>query len=125
MNTRTSHLRRFVAGFAAVAAVAAASLSPVLASSPNPGCYQTRTLSAGYQITFTETFFKDEVARAWATGDGDIDMYVYDENGSLIVKDTAYDGRPSCSWTPKWTGRFTIKIVNADRSAVDFRLCTN
>ena len=48
-------------------------------------------------------------------GDTDLDLYVYDENGNLVASDT--DGSYQCavSWTPRWTGRFTIRIVNRGR----------
>ncbi len=125
MNSRTFTPRRIAAGILALAALAAFSHSPAQAGSGQPGCYRPRTLSAGYQQTFTETFRAGEIATARAEGDGDIDMYVYDENGRLIDQDTASDGEPVCRWTPRWTGQFTIKIVNADRYSVDYRLCTN
>ena len=45
-------------------------------------------------------------------GDTDLDLYVYDENGNLIDSDTDSSDTMVCSWTPKWTGKFTIKIKN-------------
>jgi hypothetical protein len=49
-------------------------------------------------------------------GDNDLDLYVYDENGSLIGKDVGGTDRCLVTWTPKWTGEFTIKIVNLGES---------
>lgn len=45
-------------------------------------------------------------------GDTDLDLYVYDENGNLIDSDSDSSDDCVCTVTPKWTGRFTIKIVN-------------
>ena len=39
-------------------------------------------------------------------------LYVYDNNGNLIDKDDDYTDNCVCTWTPRWTGNFRIKIVN-------------
>lgn len=45
-------------------------------------------------------------------GDTDLDLYVYDENGNLVDKDIDELDTCVCSWTPKWSGKFTIKVKN-------------
>ena len=45
-------------------------------------------------------------------GDTDLDLYVYDNNGNLVASDTDYTDYCICTWTPRWTGNFKIKIVN-------------
>ena len=45
-------------------------------------------------------------------GDTDLDLYVYDSNGNLIVKDNDYTDDCYVRWYRKWTGRFIVKIVN-------------
>lgn len=45
-------------------------------------------------------------------GDTDLDLYIYDENDRLIECDLDNTDNCVCSWTPKWTGSFTIKIKN-------------
>ncbi|MFN4241833.1 MAG: PPC domain-containing protein [Tepidisphaerales bacterium] len=42
----------------------------------------------------------------------DLDLFVYDENSNLVGSDD--DGTSVCivSITPRWTGRFTIKVKN-------------
>jgi hypothetical protein len=42
----------------------------------------------------------------------DLDLYVYDENGRLIVSDTDCTSLCIVSWTPRWTGPFFIRVVN-------------
>ncbi len=44
--------------------------------------------------------------------DTDLDLYVFDEDGNLIASDT--DATDTCfvSWTPKWTGCFTVVVRN-------------
>jgi len=55
-----------------------------------------------------------EAAIVTAIGDGDtdLDLYVYDENGNLIDSDTDYTDNCVCTFTPRWTGYFTIRVVN-------------
>ena len=63
-----------------------------------------------YEIVFRG----GEQARVVVDGDGDtdLDLYIYDENGNLITKDDDNTDYCICTWTPKWTGKFTIKVVN-------------
>ena len=49
------------------------------------------------------------------TGDGDtdLDLYIYDTNtGGLIASGTGISDRETVSWTPRYTGPFTIRVVN-------------
>ena len=45
-------------------------------------------------------------------GDTDLDLYVYDENGSLIESDTDGMDYCVCSGRARWTGPFTIRVKN-------------
>ena len=69
---------------------------------------------AGYTDTWTYTFRANSEARVTVEGDGDtdLDLYIYDENNNLIAKDDDNIDYCICTWTPKWTGTFKIKIVN-------------
>lgn len=53
---------------------------------------------------------------AWVTvsgdGDTDLDLYIYDENGNLIDSDTDSTDQCICTFRPRWTGQFVIKIKN-------------
>jgi hypothetical protein len=55
----------------------------------------------------------------------DIDIVVLDENHNEICKDYDNDGVPVCSWTPKWTGQFYIKIKNRTNGPVRYELITS
>ena len=54
--------------------------------------------------------------RAWVMlkgdGDTDLDLYVYDANDREVARDDDSTDRCVVSWTPKWTGRFTIVVRN-------------
>jgi hypothetical protein len=47
-------------------------------------------------------------------GDGstDLDLYVYDEFNNLIRSDLGPTDRCLVNWVPKWTGSFTVKVMN-------------
>ncbi|MDI3326584.1 hypothetical protein QKW35_19575 [Pontibacterium granulatum] len=63
---------------------------------------------------YTLNFKGGEQAAVFVSGDGDtdLDLYVYDENGNQICKDTDGSDTMLCRWTPRWTGEFEIKIKN-------------
>ena len=47
--------------------------------------------------------------------DTDLDLYVYDENWNEICSDTRCSDVMRCTWTPRWTGMFVVRIVNLGR----------
>lgn len=55
-------------------------------------------------------------------GDTDLDLYVYDENGNLIDSDTDFSDYCLATWTPLWSGYFTIRIVNRGAISNVYRL---
>lgn len=63
---------------------------------------------------YTESFIAGQLATVVVIGDGDtdLDLYVYDSNNNLIVKDDDYTDNCYVTWVPKWTGKFYIKVVN-------------
>jgi hypothetical protein len=79
--------------------------------------YTTYTLTLKQYWTYRITTVCD--------GDcGDIDLYLYNENGSLIEKDERTDDYPIVGCSPKWTGRFKLKVkmVNCDISPCRFAI---
>jgi len=58
-------------------------------------------------------------------GDTDLDLYVYDENGNLIDSDTDESDACLVEFVPRWTGLFTIKIVNWGSVPNQYLLETN
>ena len=68
-----------------------------------------------------------EYAQVSVRGDGDtdLDLYVYDEYGNLVCRDTDSTDQTYCGWTPAWTGTFRIKIENLGSVYNRYRIATN
>jgi hypothetical protein len=73
------------------------------------------------------SFIKGELAEIAVIGDGDtdLDLYVYDSNDNLIAEDSDYTDSCFVSWVPKWTGRYTVRIVNRGPVTNYYLLITN
>ena len=84
-------------------------------------------VKAGKTDVYTITFRGGEKAEVAVIGDGDtdLDLYIYDENDNLITKDIDYGDDCYVSWTPSWTGEFTIKIKNLGDVYNRYVLITN
>lgn len=89
--------------------------------------YASSSVNAGGTDVYNITFRGGELAMVIVVGDGDtdLDLYVYDNNGNLIDSDTDYSDDCVCTWTPRWTGNFKIKIVNRGRVYNSYVLRTN
>lgn len=76
-----------------------------------------------YQISFVANRRAEIVVVG--DGDTDLDLYVYDSNGNLIESDTDYTDNCYVSWTPLWTGRFTVKVKNRGNVYNNYVIITN
>jgi len=72
------------------------------------------TVNGSSTDTYTINFIANSLAEILVSGDGDtdLDLYVYDSNGNLIVKDENYSDDSYVCWVPAWTGKFYVKVVN-------------
>ena len=93
---------------------------------PGPARHRD-TVGVGRTDVYWETFAGGKYAEVSVVGDGDtdLDLYIYDENGNLICRDTGYGDWPSCHWWPQWTGQFRIRIENLGRVYNNYTLYTN
>lgn len=92
-----------------------------------PG-YNVVTLPGSTTDNYDNVSFNGgEYAEVYAEGSGasNLDLYIYDENGNLICSDTDYSDIAYCGWTPKWTGGFTIKVINQGGASNRYALITN
>lgn len=77
--------------------------------------------------SYVIVFEGKEPANVTVRGDGstDLDCYVTDSGGHEVVKDD--DDTDTCllQWTPAWTGKFKIRIVNRGSVPNEYRVNTN
>ena len=111
---------------AAVAAVVGLNGVATAGAIPGPRENTTRVTARGtdrYEIAFRG----GEVARIVVDGDRttDLDLYVYDENGNLVAKDDDTTDYCVVSFTPRWTGKFTVRVVNRGSVYNQYRITTN
>jgi hypothetical protein len=85
------------------------------------------SVQAGDTDVYVWTFRGGEEAVILVRGDHDtdLDLYVYDQNGNLIAEDV--DGSDTCkvAFTPLFTGRFTVKLVNHGAVYNEYTIETN
>jgi hypothetical protein len=76
--------------------------------------YQPARASARRYTDWTVIMRGGELARVAVIGDGDtdLDLEVFDEGGHLIARDTDNTDKCLVEWTPRWTGKFTVRITN-------------
>lgn len=55
----------------------------------------------------------------------DLDIYIYDENGNLIVSDTSSNRNAYCAFRPYFTTQFRIVVKNNARYNATFEIYTN
>lgn len=93
----------------------------------NSPMYCVDVVSANSYDLYRHTFRANEGATVVCNGDGDtdLDLYIYDENYNLIDKDDDYTDYCICTFNPRWTGTFYIKIVNRGRIANRYVLRSN
>ena len=63
-----------------------------------------------YKVKFKEN--KKAIVQVKGVGLTDLDLFIYDKNGNLITSDTSDSDNCECTWIPKWTGEFTIRVKN-------------
>ena len=87
----------------------------------------TDAVNAKSTDRYTITFRGGEEAIVIVNGDGDtdLDLFIYDGNGNFITSDTDSTDNCVCTFNPRWTGSFTIKIKNYGNVYNRYVLITN
>lgn len=85
------------------------------------------TIMAWQTHTYSIVFEKGVDAEIIVNGDGstDLDCTVYDSNGNLIDSDVGPTDLCVLSWTPKWKGKFTLKVRNGGGEPNEYTVKTN
>lgn len=91
---------------------------------PKRGTYQ---VAANSSDTYTIKFWGNEKLEIAVSGDGDtdLDLYLYNESGKLLDKDDDYSDDCYIAGTPRYTGTFTIKVVNRGNVYNRYVIVTN
>lgn len=78
-------------------------------------------------VRYSTNFYGGQAAEViiWGDGDTDLDLFIYDGNGNLIASDTDSLDFCVCSWTPRWTGEFTVVVMNLGSVYNEFDIATN
>jgi hypothetical protein len=68
-----------------------------------------------------------ELARVWIIGDGDtdLDLYVYDQRGRLVIKNENKTDNAQVYFSPQQTESYTVMVKNRGGVYNRFRLWTN
>lgn len=76
--------------------------------------YYDGYIQGGTNVYYDEAFYGGEQAVITLEGHdpSDIDLWVYDEYGNQVCSSTSYSSYESCSFVPRWTGNFTIRVEN-------------
>ncbi|MDR0474996.1 MAG: hypothetical protein LBH43_15145 [Treponema sp.] len=84
-------------------------------------------VSPGGTVTFNAAFRRNELAEVLVAGDGTaiLDIFVYDQNGSLIVNSDVNTYDAYVNWVPEWTGSFDIVVKNRGSVSSRFQICIN
>ena len=82
---------------------------------------------AGATDVYDIVFEGGEPAEVLVSGDGDtdLDLFIYDEHGNRICSDADETDTMMCSWQPRWTGKFQLRIQNLGNVANIYTLYTN
>jgi hypothetical protein len=91
-----------------------------------PGKTVTK-VNANSTDKFDVKFEGGKLARVEVKGDGDtdLDLYVYDESGNVVVKDDDDTDHCIVTWTPSSSTKYTIRVVNRGRVYNQYTITTN
>ncbi|MBQ9216409.1 MAG: hypothetical protein IJ159_06630 [Prevotella sp.] len=94
---------------------------------PNGPCYAYGRVQGNSYDYYNMSFQANELAVVMVVGSGntDLDLYIYDQNGNFIASDTGSTDECICTWTPRWTGTFKVKIINRGGAANRYIIRSN
>jgi hypothetical protein len=73
-----------------------------------------KTVLGGGSVTYFETYKGGKLAQVWLDGDGstDLDVFVYDLKGKLIVQGTGPTDIETVTWIPAVNTTYRIVVRN-------------
>jgi len=72
------------------------------------------SVAANGFVQYETVFFGGEMAVITVVGDGDtdLDLFVFDDNGNLVISDTGSTDVAGVSFVPSYTRRYTMLVKN-------------
>jgi hypothetical protein len=123
LYSRTS--KRLLASVGAAAAlVAGVAAGPALAGSDNPGEWHF-SLEGNRQKAWSFNFYSGEEARVEVRGNGDVDVEIVDEFGTVVASDRSSSWQAVATFTPRRSKNFTVKVINSTGGTIDYILNVN
>lgn len=97
------------------------------AGSVNGPQHKRSTVNANSTDVYNIVFEEQRLATVRVSGDGstDLDCYVYDNNDNLVGEDVNSLDECLIMFTPKWTGKFKVKIRNLGSQPNEYSIHTN
>jgi len=85
------------------------------------------SVNASSSDYYNVRFNGGEVAMVVVSGDGDtdLDLYIYDQYGHLVTKDTDLSDDCVVRWVPEWTQTYKIKVKNLGSVYNSYAIGTN
>ncbi|MBI2804764.1 MAG: hypothetical protein HYX68_07250 [Planctomycetes bacterium] len=119
-------MKNCIASLIAVVALGFVAISADAGRIPGPGVNTTICQAKG-SVTYFETFRGNELARIAIVGDGstDLDVFVYDLQGRLIVQGIGLTDREVVSWFPGRTQTYRIVVKNLGNTWNRFSMASN
>lgn len=101
--------------------------SITFAGSVNGPQHKKDTVNANSTDVYNIVFEEERLAIVRVSGDGstDLDCFVYDNKDNLIGEDSNNVDECLIMFTPKWTGKFKVKIKNLGSQPNEYSLTTN
>lgn len=120
-------MNRFASMLLCVATLVATTTSLAYADRlPRPGT-DTAICKAHGSVTYHDTFRGGAMARVAIVGDGstDLDIFVYDSSGRLVVRGIGLTDIEAVSWYPEYTQTYRIVVRNLGSTWNRYTLRTN
>ena len=78
-------------------------------------------------VVWTGVFVAGQLASVTIAGYGgaDFDLYVFDDRGNPIARDTGPGINATCTWRPIYTATFTMRVVNCSPFGSQYRYISN
>lgn len=101
--------------------------STVVQNRPRYHEVHTDRVKAHSTDVYRVTFQRGVEAWVYVSGDGDtdLDLLVYDENDNFVDSDDRGEDPGFCSFTPRWTGKYKIKVVNKGNVYNQYQITTS